>query len=186
MAHKILGTPQIPLNAAAGKIFKSDASGNATWASDTTSIAYGRHTLGTAFAAGTYIFYETGAAALAAVGSAFGQFYLDPADYIAQKVRVRAWMSTNAVAPAANFTFHLYPVATRNGASGARVGIATVGTSVTNAAINAPALSTTNQAASADAAFPAAGYYVLALVVSATTAANSTAEVGCRLDARNT
>lgn len=183
---KILGTPQVPLNAAAGKVLKSDSSGNMGWSSDTTSICSGRHAIGSAFALGTYIMYETGAAILASAGSAFGAFYLDPADYIAQKLRVRAWVTTNAVAPGQTFTFHLYPVATRNGASGARPGIATVGTSVTNVAITTPGASAQVQGASTDTAFPAAGFYCLAFVLGGATAANSLEEIGCRLDARNT
>lgn len=123
----------------------------------------------------------TQSVAAAAAGSvpAITAFYLDPADLTANtrsnKYRVRAACHVNAVAPAANFTVGLYPVATWGGASGADPIIATLGAVVAGSTIafNAPAASSAGQGNSGDFTAPAAGWYALAVVVSATTAANS-------------
>lgn len=147
------------------------------------------HELAGGVTANTYVLYTNSGIVLNVAASAFTAFYLDPADYGAgtrtAKVRLRAWVVTNTTAPGMNFTFHLYPVATWGTPSAnGRAAVATVGTSVTNAAINAPAANGPTTAVSADAAFPAAGYYVLGLVTSGTTAANSNTELGVRLDMR--
>lgn len=144
--------------------------------------------IASAAAAGTYLLRYHGVGANAALGDAgvvpaadlAPMFYLDPADWLANtrvsKLRVRGAVITNAVAPAANFTFGLYPVATWGGGASTYPFINTIGAVVAGsppAAIAAPALSTQTVVTGADFTFPGAGWYVLAVVTSAGTAATS-------------
>lgn len=134
--------------------------------------------------------YQTGSIALGGAASAFGAFHLDPADYNVpsrtSKIRLKAVIVGNAVAPAATITCHLYPVATWNGASGSRAGIATVGSSVCSAQWVTPAANTRDTKLSTEVNFPAAGFYCLAYVLSAAVAANSNVEILTQLQYRQT
>lgn len=131
--------------------------------------------------AGTYVLGSgDDSTASAAPFPASQAFYLDPADYAvtgrSSMLRVRGFVVVNATAPATNWTFGLYGVATWGGAAGAVPTIATLSavTAGSTAAINAPGATAPTTAASADFAFPAAaGYYVLAVVNSGAAAANS-------------
>lgn len=126
-----------------------------------------------------------------AVAYPWGVFYLDPADFptvdgLTTKLRLRAQVLVNAVAPSGNYTFGLYPVTTPAGA-GAGLTNKTLGTVVTGstALISSPALNSNNQVASADFAIPAAGYYVIGLVTSGNVAASSHLEIAAQLQLRN-
>lgn len=134
---------------------------------------------------GTHVMYPAGSIVLAGAASAFGAFYLDPADYAVSgrttKLRLRAYIIGNAVAPAADIGVHLYPVATWNGASGNRPGVATVGASVCSASWTAPAANTREAKLSSIVTHPAAGFYAIAFVLSTATAANSNVEIAARL-----
>jgi hypothetical protein len=145
--------------------------------------------IGSGVGAGTYLFAPAVIRALAAASSGEATFKLDPADLatisgLSKFVRIRATVETNAVAPAINFVFHLYPVATWGGASGAQPTVATVGASAGNAAINTPGAGAPTSADSADIAYPTAGEFVLACVTSGTTAANSSCLLRVELQER--
>jgi hypothetical protein len=137
-------------------------------------------------AAGTYTLMPDGGD-----GSSGGPgiFYFDPADYAAGsravKVRVRALVFTNATAPTGTWTVGLYPVSSVTAGSdlppGPTLGAVTAGST---AAIASPAASSRNQIASADLTAPAAGYYVLGVVLSAQLADLANAQVRGELQLR--
>jgi hypothetical protein len=110
--------------------------------------------------------------------------YFDPADYAVAgrntMLRIQATVVTNATAPAANFTFGLYPAASTSG------GLITNGGAVAGStiAVNAPALNTMTTVNSAEFAAPAAALYVLAVSMSATAAAGSTQSFRAQLQLR--
>jgi hypothetical protein len=125
-------------------------------------------------AATTLMFAYVSTVAVAAASSAVCNLRLNPADFPTSKLKVQGQVVTNAVAPAINFAFHLYPIATWGGASGANPTIASLGTSLGSGTVTAPASGGPSSIAeSADFDFPAAGSYALAVVTSGTTAANS-------------
>lgn len=142
-------------------------------------------------AASTLLIAYTNSLAVAAASSAFPSLYLDPAAFPGGatrtlKLRLQAAVITNAVAPAVTFTFHLYAIATWGGASGANPTVASLGASQGNVAIATPAAGGPSAvSASADFTFPSAGWYVLAVVTSGTTAANSASYPAVRLQRRN-
>jgi hypothetical protein len=104
-------------------------------------------------------------------------FYIDPAELAPSgptpKLNLRLLLVTNAVAPACNFTVGLYPITAAGGAA-ANVAI-TLGTLVAGsaAALATPAASSPLTAASGDFDCPAAGFYAIALIISANMAASS-------------
>lgn len=145
---------------------------------------FGSDAVGSATATTLRILYSGGPLTLAQAGSAFAAFYLDAAADGWTQCRVDLSVRTNAVAPATTFTATCSPVATWNGASGARPGVATVGAALASTAIASPAASSSNFSRSAGVAAPAAGFYVLTLQLSAANAANSLAEIRVRLQVK--
>jgi hypothetical protein len=147
-------------------------------------------TFGAATAAATYLL-TFGNATNATNGAAItASPYLDPADYAVEgkttRYRLRAQVLINAVAPAVNLTFGLYPVSTVKGAAGGitfNVGTVIAGSTV---AINAPAKESLNQGNSGDFTAPAANFYVIGCVVSGSTAASSWINASCQLQMHNT
>jgi hypothetical protein len=144
-----------------------------------------------AAAAGTRGFGH-GALILAAtlVTTPLDLIYLNPADYavagLTARLRVKAQLVCNAVAPTGTWTFGLHPVTAVAGAAGGvsyTIGAAVTGSTV---AFTTPAASSMNQNASADMAFPAAGYYALGLVTSAAVATSSYVHASAFLQTRNT
>lgn len=137
-------------------------------------------------ASGTYILFEQGGIALNAAGSAFGAFYLDPADYGAGsrtiKVRIRLTWQVGGVGPGTTITVNLAPVSTWTTAgSNVRAGIATVGTTVVTANTASPAANTQGHSESSTATLASAGWYVLSEVLSGNVAANSQTEIRVQL-----
>ena len=120
-------------------------------------------------------------------------FYLDPALFPGgprtPKIRLRANVTTNAVAPnCTNLVYDLCPVATVGGASGAVPTIATVGTAVaTTVTIATPLATTQTVGTGASATFPAAGWYCFRLTVgTGGTAANANTIHGFELQVQRT
>lgn len=107
---------------------------------------------------------------------------------VAVKLRVCASLHCNDVAPTGNFTFGLYPV-TRPGVSGgAGVCIYTIGALIAGSAttqITAPGNDTSNTVTGSDFAFPADGYYVIAVVTTATIAVNAHIHMNAFLQTRH-
>lgn len=113
-------------------------------------------------------------------------FYLDPADYaisgLTTYINVDASLYCNATAPGTQtFTVGLYPISAVAGAANTITVTAGAVTTGTTCAFVNPTNSTRNHVNSTDVAFPAAGYYALGCVNSATTAANSQTMVNARL-----
>lgn len=142
--------------------------------------------LASAAAQATYLLGFDAAAGEAATGGAstgLCAFWFDPADWqVAARttqIRVRGELVTNAVAPGAStvFTFGCYPVATWGGASNALPTVATFGTvSVACPAISNPAANTATHVEATPVNAPAAGWYVLACVLSGAAAASGAVE----------
>lgn len=152
----------------------------------------GSHTA--ARVAGTYWLGQGDPAGISGTGTLYppNLIYIDPADYptvngLATKLRVRAVLAANDVAPTGTFTFGLYPVTTpaTSGAAGLRVW--TLGTVVpgSTVAIATPAADSANNAVGADFAVPAAGLYVLGFVASGAVAASSHLHISAALQQRN-
>jgi hypothetical protein len=106
-------------------------------------------------------------------------FYLDPADFTANarttKLRLRAGVVTNNVAPAITFTVGLYPVTALGGAGPAAPFVASLGTVVTGSpvAVASPPAGSGTWQTGTDFNCPAAGAYVAGVVTTAAVAANS-------------
>jgi hypothetical protein len=144
--------------------------------------------------AGTYGFGQGDPLAISGTGTLYplNVFYIDSTDWptvngLAAKLRVKAQLFVNDVAPTGNFTFGLHPVTRPSTSGGAALNIYTIGAAVagSTAAINTPAVDSMNQANSADFAIPANGYYVLGVVTTATVAASSHLHLSAFLQMRN-
>lgn len=149
-----------------------------------------------ASAAGTYGFGQGIPVQISGTGTAApaNTIYIAAADFptvnsLTTKLRVRAQVHCNDVAPAVTFTFGLHPI-TRPATSGAAgVVIYTIGAAVASStvAITTPAADSSNVGASADFAIPADGHYVLGVVTSGgALAASSHVHMSVALQLRNT
>lgn len=138
--------------------------------------------------ANTYILHTQAATAITAANSAFGAFYLDPADYAISgyttKLRLRSWVLTDSVAPAVNLTVGLYPVTAFGGGSNVLPLISTIGAAIASSTYTTPGASTQTKTDAADVTFPTAGWYCFAYAPSGTTATNSNGTIGARLMVR--
>lgn len=152
----------------------------------------GSHTA--ARVAGTYFLGQGDPAGITGTGTLYppNMIYLDAADFptvdgLAPKLRLRAVLAVNDVAPTGNFTFGLYPVTTPAVSGAAGVRIWTLGTVVTGstALATAPAADAGLSLVSTDFAVPAAGLYVLGFVSTAAVAASSHLHLSANLQMRN-
>jgi hypothetical protein len=115
--------------------------------------------------------------------------WLSAADYavsgLASKLRVRAQLATNAVAPSGNWTVGLHPVSAVAGATGGLT--YTIGAAVTGSTVvfTAPAAGSRLQGQTVDFTPPADGFYALGLVTSAAVATSSFVAVAAWLQTRN-
>lgn len=146
----------------------------------TITSSSGSHTTGRV--AGTYGFAQGQPLAISGTGTlyALDVLYIDPADYpsvgaLAAKLRIRCTVACNDVAPTGNYVIGLHPV-TRPAVSGtAGVDIYTLGAAVAGSTVTAtaPAADSHSNLVGADFALPAAGFYVVGMVSSATVAVNA-------------
>jgi hypothetical protein len=143
--------------------------------------------------AGTYAIGYGDPLAVSGTGTLYpiGLVHIVAADYptingYAPKLRVRATVAVNAVAPTGNFTVGLYPVT--SGGGGAAVKIYTMGTLVSGSAattVTTPAANSMTNVNGSDFALPADGVYCLAVVTTATIATSSLVHVLAKLQMRN-
>lgn len=108
---------------------------------------------------------------------------------ITTKLRIRAQLYTNDVAPTGNYTFGLYPITRPAVSGGAGLAIYTLGTVVTGsngATFTAPAVDLLGSAVGADFAIPADGAYVIGIVTTAIPPASAHVHVNAQLQIRNT
>jgi hypothetical protein len=107
---------------------------------------------------------------------------------ITTKLRIRAQLYTNDVAPTGNFTFGLYPITRPGTSGGAGLCIYTLGTVVSGsngATFTTPAADLLGSAVGSDFALPADGPYVIAVVTTATIATSAHVHVNAQLQVRN-
>lgn len=145
--------------------------------------------------AGTYAIPMGEALAISGTGTLYpiNTIYIVAADYptvngLAAKLRIRAQLFTNDVAPTGNYTIGLYPVTRPATSGGAGVCIYTLGTVVAGsngATVTAPAADLPGQAVGADFAMPTDGHYVLGVVTTATVAVAALVHVVAKLQMRN-
>ncbi len=144
-------------------------------------------------AAGTYFLGQGDAAGVTGTGTLYpaNVLYIDAADYpaigtLAAKLRIRATLAVNDVAPTGNYTFGLYPVTRPAVSGGAGLVIYTMGTVVASstALSTAPAADSHNNLVSADFAVPASGFYVIGFVSTAAVAASSHLHMSAALQLR--
>lgn len=152
----------------------------------------GSHTAGRT--ANTYGFAQGQPLAVTGTGTlyALNTIYINSADFptldgVAPKLRVRAQLYVNDVAPTGNFTFGLHPITRPATSGGAGLCIYTIGAAVAGSTIaqNTPAADSMNTVVGNDFALPANGHYVLAVVTTATVAANSHLHMSASLQMRN-
>lgn len=122
-----------------------------------------------------------------AAGQRLQTIHLDDADFTAPgrtiKLRLRAWVHTNATQPTITFTFDLYPVTF---AGAADVLTPSLGTAVgTSVAIASPAASSTVAGVSSDVTIPADGAYAIGLTTSGQLTNNAAVQVGAMLMRRH-
>lgn len=155
--------------------------------------ASGSHTA--AKAAGTYGMGQGDPLAITGVGILYPlrTIYIAAADYptvdgLAAKLRIRAQLYTNDVAPTGNFVIGLHPITRPATSGGAGLCIYTIGAAVAGsngAAFNTPVADGLLNAAGADFALPPDGHYVLGVVTTATVAASAHVHISASLQMRN-
>lgn len=152
----------------------------------------GSHTA--ARVAGTYGFGHGDPLAITGVGTLYPLdiIFLKATDFptiygLTTKLRIKAQIYVNDVAPTGNFTFGLHPITRPATSGGAGLVIYTIGAAVAGStvAINTPAADSSNQAESADFAMPADGHYCIGVVTSAPVAASSHLHLSALLQMRN-
>lgn len=107
---------------------------------------------------------------------------------VAPKLRIRAQLYVNDVAPTGNFTLGLYPITRPATSGGTGVNIYTLGTVVTGsngASFTTPAADSMVTAAGSDFSIPADGHYVIGVVTTQTVATNSLVHISAQLQLRN-
>ena len=193
----LTGTPAAPTAAAgtnttqiATTAYAMAAAPNASYR--TILDSSGSHIAGKV--AGTYGMAQSQPLAVSGTGTLYplNTIYIAAADFptvngLAPKLRVRANLYCNDVAPTGNFTVGLHPVTRPGTSGGAGLCIYTIGAAVggSTAVVNTPAADSMNALAGADFALPADGHYVLAVVTTATVATSAHVHVSASLQMRN-
>jgi hypothetical protein len=145
--------------------------------------------------AGTYSLGYADAMPVNGVGTLYptGIVRIDSADFptingLTPKLRIKASIQTNDVAPTGNFTFGLYPITRPATSGGAGLIINTLGAVVTGsngATFTAPAADQSLTANGSDFALPANGWYVVGVVTTATVATSALVHCHAQLQYRN-
>lgn len=148
--------------------------------------------------AGTYAMGHGDPLAISGTGTLYplNAIYIAASDYptfistssLPPKLRIRAQLYTNDIAPTGNFTFGLYPITRPPTSGGAGLNIFTLGTVVTgsNGAIfTNPAPDGLYNAVGVDFALPVDGHYVIGIVTTATVATSAHIHLCAQLQIRN-
>jgi hypothetical protein len=152
----------------------------------------GSHTA--ARAAGTYGMGQGDPLAVTGIGILYplNTIYIAAADYptldgVAAKLRVRARLYTNDVAPTGNYTVGLHPITRPATSGGAGLCTYTIGAAVAGSTttFTAPAADGLLNAVGFDLALPADGHYVLGVVTTATVATSAHVHISASLQLRN-
>lgn len=144
--------------------------------------------------AGTYGMGQGDPLAISGTGTLYplNTIYIAAADYpaagtLAAKLRIRAVLYVNDVAPTGNFTIALCPITRPATSGGAGLNIFTIGAAVAGSAattIAAPAADSSNVTVGADFALPADGHYIIGVVTTATVAVSSHLHLSALLQMR--
>jgi hypothetical protein len=143
--------------------------------------------------AGTYGLGQGDPIAVSGTGTLYplNVIYIDAADYpaigsLTAKLRVRAIIEANDVAPTGNFTIGLHAVTRPGTSGGAGLCIYSMAAAIagSTATVNTPAADSQNLITSADFAVPATGYYVIGLVTTGTIATSAHVHVSAALQLR--
>lgn len=155
--------------------------------------ASGSHVAGRT--ASTYALTYGHPAAITGVGTLYGlaTIHIAAADYptingVAPKLRIRAQLFTNDVAPTGNFTFGLHPITRPATSGGAALNIFAIGAAVggsNGATFTTPVADGLLNSVGADFALPADGPYVIAVVTTTTVATSSLVHLNAILQIRN-
>ena len=123
---------------------------------------------------------------------ALNSIYIAAADYpsvgvLNAKLRIRAQLYTNDVAPNCSFTIGLHPITRPATSGGAGLNIYTIGAAVAGStcAISTPAADGLNSLVGSDFALPADGHYVIGVVTTATVATSAHVHISAQLQTRN-
>lgn len=153
----------------------------------------GSHTAGKV--AGTYALGQGDPIAISGTGTLYpiNTIYIAAADYPAvdgkaAKLRIRAQLYSNNVAPTGNYTLGLYPITRPATSGGAALNIYTLGTVVAGSngtTFTTPAADGLLNAVSSDFSLPADGNYVIGVVTTATVVTNSHLHITASLQMRN-
>lgn len=145
--------------------------------------------------AGTYAMGQGDPLAISGTGTLYplNTIYLAAADYptlntVVPKLRIRAQLYTNDVAPTGNFTLGLFPITRPATSGGAGLCIFTLGTVVNGsngAVFTTPAADGLLQTTGSDFALPADGHYVIGVVITATIATSAHVQISAQLQLRN-
>lgn len=141
--------------------------------------------------AGTYALGYGGVAAVSGTGTLYplGIIGIYSADFPtvngkSPKLRIRAQVNCNDVAPTGNFTFGLYPITRPGTSGGAGLCTYTIGTVVSGsngATVSTPAADSQNSLVGSDFALPSDGQYIIAVVTTATVATSAHVHLNAQL-----
>lgn len=152
----------------------------------------GSHTA--ARVAGTYAMGQGDPLAITGTGTLYplNSLYIDSADYpvvgpLGPRMRVKAQLYTNDVAPGSNFVVGLHPITRPATSGGAGLAIYTVGAAVAGSTttFTAPLVDAILAQVGADFALPANGHYVIGVVTSGAIAASAHVHMTAQLQMRN-
>jgi hypothetical protein len=144
--------------------------------------------------AGTYGIGYSNPLAVSGTGTLYpiGLVHLAAADYPVltdekPRLRVKAVLAVNDVAPTGNYTVGLHPVSRPATSGGAALCIYTIGAAVADSGVTlvTPAADSLNVLTGIDFDIPADGFYCLAVVTTATVATSSLVHVCAQLQVRN-
>ncbi len=144
--------------------------------------------------AGRYGIPTGSACPITGVGSLYpvAIVYLDAAEYPAingktAKLRIRATLETNDVAPTGNYTVGLHPITRPATSGGAGLIINTIGVAVGSTLVfTTPAADSLLTQVSSDFALPSNGYYCLGMTTTTTVANSSLVQIQAKLQTRHT
>lgn len=116
--------------------------------------------------------------------------YIAGADFptvggVTTKMRLRAQLHTNHVAPNGTITVSLYPLTRPGSGGGANTLLFTLGSPVATVTFTTPVADSSFNGVTADFAIPADGYYCLGITTAAAAAASSHTEISATLQMRN-
>lgn len=183
----LFGSELVPVQADVDK-----AATDATAPYRTLLDSSGSHTAGRV--AGTYGMAQGQPLAISGTGTlyALNSIMLATADYpsvsgLPPKLRLRAQLYTNDVAPGGNYTIGLHPITRPTSSGGAGLCTYTIGAAVAGSTLmfGTPTADAVLGTTGNDFALPATGHYVVGMVTTATVANSAHVHLSAQLQIRN-